>query len=234
MATIFYKFAGDVLTATDASMAETGFVNGGTIPTGYEFKHWSSSSSSDQEVTALNPGGAGVTVTGNATYYPVIGMSVPLSMTLSGSTFTYNVKAAFTRSWTVEPAGGTTHNNEATINIWDNDVSNPWFDNKQLHVIFVQSTIEEVLQEHPGVDYSSTIAQDSSAGNVDFGVITIGGNGSVNAYETQSEYDDATYRLKVERQNQTNAELYFMVYKQVGSSWINVSRNTALFYLEMD
>lgn len=205
MATVYYKLAGEILTAAEASEAQTAFEEEGTMLAGYEFKHWSSSSSTDQEVTALNPGGAGVTVTGNATYYPVVGIQAFLNLSISGGQISYE--------WVRQPQVAQVYSNFPGARVLMTSGTS------------ANSYSYDIIATQSNITYSSggsgSVAQNTSQPNVNFGRITLNSITSASqnysvAYQKTSDVDGYTYNIKIVAEwvaNQTC--LQFFVYRVV-------------------
>lgn len=182
MSKTFYKLPGEKLTPEEAAEAQTAFESN-ALPSRYEFKHWSHSPTSDDEVTALNPGGAGVSVVQNKTYYPVIGLQSIVKITKSGTTLRYEYTGA---TFTVAQ--------DANFGLIVHG-TNGYYSGGTLNIMFIQTDIEN--------SGSGTVTYNANAGNVDFGVITLPGNSAANphyvkAYAMTSEIDGAEYTLKLE------------------------------------
>ena len=225
MATVYYKLSGQILTADEASSAETAFEDGGTIPEGYAFKHWSSSSSTDQEVTALNPGGAGVTVTGNATYYPVVGIFDFITFSKSGNNINYSVYDG---------------NNTLTASISLDTPEDAWeirftgnvmITTYAVHFICAQSGISG----QSSTDISETVAENTSGANVDFGVITFEATADYSrekAYRITS-FDGNDYIIRIQESfsiQDVTTYLWCYVYKVVNGTPTFVDRTQYRIY----
>lgn len=231
MATVYYKVSGQILTADEASSAETAFESGGTIPEGYEFKHWSSSSSSDQEVTALNPGGAGVTVTGNATYYPVVGIFDFITFSKSGNNINYSVYDGNNTLAATDSTVSTSPEDVWQIRLAGNVLNNA----HGVHIICAQSGISG----QSSTDISGTVAENTSGANVDFGVITLGTSSS---YEQSwdkafriTSFDGNDYIIRIQaRFVQAMTYLWCYVYKVVSGVSTLVDRSQYnIFYRQV-
>lgn len=196
--TTYVKLPNELLTAAEAATAADNFEAGGGIPTGYAFRNWSSSSSSNVPVTELEPGGSGVRITSNRSYYPVVGLEAFIDMTKSGSNLNYVVNSTDNVN-ALQRFGAPSDDNSYTL-IDSGYITSP----RSIQLIFAQS---DVPWSPSGT--SGSVAFDASAGNVDFGLITLETNSSGSpewyaAYQSVSDVDGETYQVKIHAHYESN------------------------------
>lgn len=221
--TTYTKLPGSMLTPLEAQLAQSTFEDGGGLPSDdYAFAHWSSSPDTDTPVTALEPGGAGITVNSNMEFYPVVDLKSPATLSKSGSNLVYTTAAE-------EMASAS----DGSIT-WESDhkAGSPSSDERN---IFIDLAI---TQSNISNNASGTIALNTQAANVRFGLIAIPVNlmSSVKtAWSKVSEVDGQTYYITLATgtvyvQGQYWEQIEIQVFKDSGSSKVDITSQCKAFF----
>ena len=216
MSTTFYKLSGELLSANEAETAAQSY----TPPTGYEFKHWSSNANADVEVTELNPGGVGVVITSDKTYYPVVEIISWVSLTKSGNTITYNIREGAEQEGTVDSGSlvitSTTH--------------------RVFRIQGIGNSAAYEIGQSVSQDTTGTETYDPNTCYCDFGEVHMPVASGVTGYQIVSEVDGATYYLKVTTTTTGVHTLTYSieVYKLIDGVVTNITADSYFFTTELD
>lgn len=216
MATTYYKLSGELLSAAEAESAAEAY----TPPQGYEFKHWSSNANADVEVPELNPGGLGVVINSDKTYYPVVEIISWVSLIKSGNTINYTIREGA----------------DLQGEVIDGQISIPSTTKRKFRFQGIGQTVGYDIAQGVSQDMTGSESYNANSCYCDFGEVTMPVSAGTHGFQIVSDVDGATYYLKVVATVTGVHTLSYVVdvYKNINGVVTNISATSWMFITELE